>query len=84
MQTRDPSFQVGDIAITFGGWQEYAVLKASTARKFDPAVGSPSVALGVLGMTGQLPHFLLLFLPSAFGCFIFGFILLYLEQISIE
>ena len=57
VESRDPSFQVGDIAVTFAGWQEYAVAKSVAAQKFDPALGSPSFALGGLGLNGHFPHY---------------------------
>ena len=49
-------FAPGDIVVGSGGWQEYAVLRASEARKVDPKVAPISTALGVLGMPGQTAY----------------------------
>ena len=50
------AFAPGDIVVGSGGWQEYAVLRASEARKVDPEVAPISTALGVLGMPGQTAY----------------------------
>ncbi|MCC5969073.1 MAG: NADP-dependent oxidoreductase [Pararhodobacter sp.] len=48
----DPAFQAGDLVAIAGGWQEYAVVKASGAQRVDPALSRPESWLGALGMTG--------------------------------
>jgi NADPH-dependent curcumin reductase len=35
--SRHPTFAVGDIAVGYGGWQDYAVANGSGLRKLDPA-----------------------------------------------
>jgi len=52
IESKSPDFQVGDIVSGFGGWQEYSIGNAKTARKV-PNTGLPlSNSLGVVGMTG--------------------------------
>jgi len=48
----DPAFQAGDLVAIAGGWQEYAVVKASAAQRVDSALSRPESWLGALGMTG--------------------------------
>jgi NADPH-dependent curcumin reductase CurA len=55
-----PNLAPGDFVHGFTGWQDYAVLKASEARKLDPSVAPVSTALGVLGMVGCTAYFGLL------------------------
>ena len=45
-------FAPGDTVLHGLGWREYATLGAKNARKVDAAGVSPSIYLGVLGMTG--------------------------------
>ncbi|POX38950.1 NADP-dependent oxidoreductase [Streptomyces sp. Ru73] len=45
-------FAVGDQALHFAGWREYAVVNARTAVKVDPDAAPLSTYLGVLGMPG--------------------------------
>ena len=49
-------FAPGDIVVSSGGWQEYAVLSARETRKVDPEIAPISTALGVLGMPGQTAY----------------------------
>jgi NADPH-dependent curcumin reductase CurA len=49
-------FASGDIAVGYGGWQEYALFHADEARRLDPALAPISTALGVLGMPGQTAY----------------------------
>ncbi len=49
-------FEVGDIVVGYGGWQDYATFKAGEARKVDPAIAPISTALGVLGMPGHTAY----------------------------
>jgi len=55
-----PEFNKGDIVACYGGWQEYAAVPASGARKVDPGLAPISTALGVLGMPGLSAYFGLL------------------------
>jgi hypothetical protein len=54
--SRDPNFSVGDIAVDYGGWQDYAVANGSDLRKLNPATAPVSTALGVLGMPGMTAY----------------------------
>ncbi len=45
-------FKVGDLVAGFGGWQDYSVSDGTGLRKIDPELSPPSLALGVMGMTG--------------------------------
>jgi NADPH-dependent curcumin reductase CurA len=54
--SRNPNFAVGDIAMGYGGWQDYAVANGSGLRKLDPAAAPVSTALGVLGMPGMTAY----------------------------
>jgi NADPH-dependent curcumin reductase CurA len=47
-----PSFREGDWVLAPSGWQEYAVSKGQGLAKLPAHLGSPSHALGVLGMPG--------------------------------
>jgi len=46
------SFKVGDLVSGFSGWQEYALSDGSDLTPLDARMSHPSLALGVLGMTG--------------------------------
>ncbi|MFI5624452.1 NADP-dependent oxidoreductase [Nocardioides sp. NPDC051685] len=52
VESRDPSRQVGDVVLAYGGWQSFSVAPASHTRRLDPSVAPVSTALGVLGMPG--------------------------------
>ncbi|WP_028661113.1 NADP-dependent oxidoreductase [Nocardioides insulae] len=52
VDSRDPSLEVGDVVLAYGGWQAYAAVPARQVRKLDPALAPVSTALGVLGMPG--------------------------------
>ena len=60
VQSRNPKFQVGDIAEGYWGWQEYGVSDGRKLRKLDPKVAPVSTAIGVLGMPGMTAYFGLL------------------------
>lgn len=45
-------FKVGDLVVTYGGWQDYCISDGSGLRKIGPEIIPSSLALGVLGMTG--------------------------------
>lgn len=52
LQSNDPDFSKGDLVAFQGGWQQYAVSRAEDARKIDPRIEPPSLALGIFGMPG--------------------------------
>ena len=45
-------FKVGDLVLSFSGWQDYAVANGSGLNKLDAKLAQPSIALGALGMPG--------------------------------
>jgi NADPH-dependent curcumin reductase CurA len=47
-----PGFGEGDLVLAYGGWQSYALSDGAGLTRLDPALGPPSLALGVLGMPG--------------------------------
>ena len=47
-----PDFRAGDWVLAPSGWQEYAISRGAGVVKLPPQIGSPSYALGVLGMPG--------------------------------
>lgn len=49
-------FRPGDHVMIFGGWQEYAVVRAETATKVDLSKAEPGAWLGPLGMTGETAY----------------------------
>ena len=50
--SRHASVATGDYVLARGGWQQYAVVDASSVRKVDTAGAPLSTALGVLGTPG--------------------------------
>jgi NADPH-dependent curcumin reductase CurA len=52
-----PRFPVGTIVQGTTGVQEFAILDAAGLTKVDPALGTPSMYLGVLGTTGLTAYF---------------------------
>lgn len=50
--SRHPDWQAGDLALAYGGWQDYALSDGRDLSRLDPAMAHPSLALGVLGMPG--------------------------------
>ena len=58
--SKNPDFQVGDIATGGLGWQEYGVSDGDNLRKVDPTLAPISTALGILGMPGLTAYFGLL------------------------
>jgi NADPH-dependent curcumin reductase len=54
--SRHPEYAGGDIVLSYGGWQEYAVSNGTGLRKLDPAAAAISTALGVLGMPGMTAY----------------------------
>lgn len=51
-ESRDPSYDVGDVVLSYSGWQTHAVARGNQVRKLDPSTAPISTALGVLGMPG--------------------------------
>lgn len=45
-------YNVGDVVLGYGGWQDYAVADGTSLTKLDATMAHPSLALGVLGMPG--------------------------------
>lgn len=56
LESRAEGFAPGDHVMVFGGWQQYAVVKAKTAQKIDLTVASPGAWLGPLGITGMTAY----------------------------
>ena len=57
MESQDPRYEQGDLAVGQLGWQEYAVARAGSLRKLPPGLEPPSLALHVLGATGLTAYF---------------------------
>lgn len=47
-----PDFNVGDVVLSYSGWQSFALSNGADLRKLDPTLAPVSTALGVLGMPG--------------------------------
>ena len=60
IESGDPAWKPGDMALGYDGWQEYAVSKASGLRRLEGSDTHPSYALGVLGMPGMTAYVALL------------------------
>ena len=54
--SNNPEFAVGDVALAFGGWQDYSVSSGGDLQKLDPRAAPVSTALGVLGMPGMTAY----------------------------
>lgn len=52
IESKNSAFQVGDLVLSYAGWQEYAVSDGKGLTKLGPEFAKPSYALGVLGMPG--------------------------------
>ncbi len=52
LESRSDRRAVGDLVLSYSGWQTHAVADARHMRKLDPDVAPVSTALGVLGMPG--------------------------------
>jgi NADPH-dependent curcumin reductase CurA len=50
--SRHPDYQVGDMVLSYGGWQDYALSDGSDLTRLDAGMARPALALGVLGMPG--------------------------------
>lgn len=56
IESNAAGFNPGDLVACYGGWQEYAVVKASYAQKIDTSIASEEQWVGVLGMTGRTAY----------------------------
>jgi hypothetical protein len=52
VESRHPDYAVGDIVLSYSGWQSYAIADAASLRKLDPQDAPVTTGLGVLGMPG--------------------------------
>ncbi len=52
LESRSPDRAVGDLVLSYSGWQTHAIADARWTRKLDPDAAPVSTALGVLGMPG--------------------------------
>lgn len=50
--SRHPRWREGELVLAYAGWQDYALSDGTGLHRLDPAMGPPSLALGVLGMPG--------------------------------
>jgi NADPH-dependent curcumin reductase CurA len=51
-ESRHPDWAVGDVALSYSGWQTHAISDGRGLRRLDPATAPISTAVGVLGMPG--------------------------------
>ena len=51
-ESRNPSYDVGQMVLSYSGWQTHVVSDGSALRRLDPSAVPVSTALGVLGMPG--------------------------------
>jgi NADPH-dependent curcumin reductase CurA len=54
--SRNSRFAVGDIVLSYSGWQDYARSNGAGLRKLDPSAAPVTTALGVLGMPGMTAY----------------------------
>ncbi len=52
VESNAAGFKPGDLVLSYSGWQEYSVAKATHLQKLDAQLAPVSTALGVLGMPG--------------------------------
>ncbi|MDE1152547.1 MAG: NADP-dependent oxidoreductase [Micavibrio sp.] len=50
--SQHPDFKPGELVIAYGGWQDYLISDGAGLTKVPSEISPPSLALGVLGMTG--------------------------------
>jgi hypothetical protein len=55
VESRDPGYRVGDIVVISGGWQDFAAIKSSNAKRIEPGT-SLGAWLGPLGTTGATAY----------------------------
>jgi NADPH-dependent curcumin reductase CurA len=51
-ESRHPEWAVGDLVLSYSGWQTHDISDGTGLRRLDPSVVPVSTALGVLGMPG--------------------------------
>ncbi|MEO5651330.1 MAG: NADP-dependent oxidoreductase [Marmoricola sp.] len=51
-ESRHPDFEVGEMVLSYSGWQTHQVSDGTGLRRLDPSLAPVSTALGVLGMPG--------------------------------
>jgi NADPH:quinone reductase len=57
IESNDPRFSVGDLAVGQLGWQEYATARAGTLRPVPGELDPQTLALHAVGMTGLTAYF---------------------------
>jgi NADPH-dependent curcumin reductase CurA len=57
IESRHPDYEVGDYAVGYWGWQEFAVSNGRGLQKLDPKFLPVSTALSVLGGPGMTAYF---------------------------
>jgi NADPH:quinone reductase len=57
VETNDPRFSVGDLAVGQLGWQEYAIARAGKLRRLPPELDPATLGLHAVGMTGFTAYF---------------------------
>ncbi len=50
--SQHPEYEVGDLVLSYGGWQKFAVSDGNGLTKLNSQIPHPSLCLGVLGMPG--------------------------------
>ncbi|MCB5196631.1 NADP-dependent oxidoreductase [Deefgea salmonis] len=50
--SNNPQFKVGDVVLSYSGWQDYAISNGEGVNVLPADMAQPSLALGVLGMPG--------------------------------
>jgi NADPH-dependent curcumin reductase CurA len=56
VESNDPRYEAGDMALGQLGWQDYAIARAGSLRQVPPGI-EPQLALHVLGATGLTAYF---------------------------
>ena len=57
VESNDPRFAPGELAVGQLGWQDYAVARGGALRKVDASLAPPQTALHVFGTTGLTAYF---------------------------
>lgn len=50
--SQHPKYQVGDLVLSYSGWQDYELSDGTGLTKLDASMTQPSLTLGALGMPG--------------------------------
>jgi NADPH-dependent curcumin reductase CurA len=56
VESRNPDLAVGDIVLSYAGWQDYALSQGGGLRKLDPTAAPLQAYLGILGMPGATAY----------------------------